>query len=135
MKKSIEVEIMGERVTLRTDEDEDHVRNVAGYVDRKMQEITRGTRPTAKSSIAMLAALNIADEYQRLKDQHEAMSQRVNLLLKRLTTNLTEEAKTGDDRFPCGVRDHLRQLLPTKKQRKPSLAASVKPPPRGRLQR
>ncbi|HEY3302588.1 MAG TPA: cell division protein ZapA [Candidatus Binatia bacterium] len=91
MKKAIEVEIMGERVTLRTDEDEDHVRNVAGYVDRKMQEIIKGTRPTAKSSIAMLAALNIADEYQRLKDHHAEISQRVTLLLKRLTTNLTEE--------------------------------------------
>lgn len=91
MKKAIEVEIMGERVTLRTDEDEEHVRNVAGYVDRKMQEIVKATRPTAKSSIAMLAALNIADEYQRLKDHQEAISQRVNVLLKRLTTNLTEE--------------------------------------------
>jgi len=91
MKKAIEVEIMGERVTLRTDEDEEHVRNVAGYVDRKMQEIVKATRPTAKSSIAMLAALNIADEYQRLKDQHDAFAQRVNVLLKRITTNLTEE--------------------------------------------
>jgi len=91
MKKAIEVEIMGERVTLRTDEDEEHVRNVAGYVDRKMQEIVKATRPTAKSSIAMLAALNIADEYQRLMDHQEAISQRVNVLLKRLTTNLTEE--------------------------------------------
>jgi cell division protein ZapA (FtsZ GTPase activity inhibitor) len=39
----------------------------------------------------MLAALNIADEYQRLKDHHHAISQRVNVLLKKLTTNLTEE--------------------------------------------
>jgi cell division protein ZapA len=91
MKKAIEVEIMGERVTLRTDAEESHVRNVAGYVDRKMQEVVKSTRPTAKSSVAMLAALNIADEYQRLKDHQEAISHRVNLLLKRLATTLTEE--------------------------------------------
>jgi len=91
MKKAIEVEIMGERVTLRTDEEEAHVRSVAGYVDRKMQEVMKATRPTAKSSVAMLAALNIADEYQRLKNQNEAISQRVNQLLKKLATNLSEE--------------------------------------------
>jgi cell division protein ZapA len=91
MKKAIEVEIMGERVTLRTDSEEAYVRNVAEYVDRKMQEVLKSTRPTAKSSVAMLAALNIADEYQRLRDHHDAISQRVNALLKRLATNLTEE--------------------------------------------
>ena len=91
MKKAVEVEIMGERITLRTDADESYVRNVAGYVDRKMQEVIKTTRPTAKSSVAMLAALNIADEYQRLKDHYNAVSERLDTLLKKVTTNLTEE--------------------------------------------
>jgi cell division protein ZapA (FtsZ GTPase activity inhibitor) len=91
MKKAVEVEIMGERIVLRTDAEENYVRNVAGYVDRKMQEVLKSTRPSAKSSVAMLAALNIADEYQKLKDQQDAVSQKLAALLKRLTTNLTEE--------------------------------------------
>ena len=91
MKKAVEVEIMGERIVLRTDAEESYVRNVAGYVDRKMQEVAKTTRPVGKSSLAMLAALNIADEYQRLKDHDDAVSQRLSLLLKRLATNLTEE--------------------------------------------
>jgi len=91
MKRAIDVEIMGEKLTLRSDAEEGYVRKVAGYVDRKMQEVLKTTRPVAKSSAAMLAALNIADEYQRLKDHNEAMSRRLNVLLKRLSTNLTEE--------------------------------------------
>ena len=91
MKKAIEVEIMGEKLTLRSDAEETHVRQVAGYVDRKMQEVFKTTKPAAKASVAMLAALNIADEYQRLKDDSDAMSQRLDLLLKRLSTTLTEE--------------------------------------------
>lgn len=91
MKKAVEVEIMGERITLRTDADESHVRNVAGYVDHKMQEVLKSSRPAAKASVAMLAALNIADEYQRLKDQCDTVAQRLNTLLKKVTTNLTEE--------------------------------------------
>lgn len=91
MKKAVEIEIMGERITLRTDAEENYVRNVAGYVDRKMQEVQKSTRPAAKASIAMLAALNIADEYQKLKDHYDAMSHRLDVLLKKVTTNLTEE--------------------------------------------
>lgn len=90
MKRAVEVEIMGERLTLRTDADESYVRNVAGYVDKKMQEVQKNTRPSAKASIAMLTALNIADEYQRLKDHYETISQRLDRLLQKVT-NLTEE--------------------------------------------
>ncbi|HEX9444585.1 MAG TPA: cell division protein ZapA [Candidatus Binatia bacterium] len=91
MKKAVEVEIMGERLTLRTDQDESYVRNVAGYVDKKMQEVQKSTRPSAKSSIAMLAALNIADDYQRLKDHCDSVSRRLHLLIQKVSTNLTEE--------------------------------------------
>ena len=91
MKKTVDVEIMGERFTVRSDGDENYVRKVAGYVDGKMQEVMKTTRPVAKSSVAMLAALNIADEYQRLKDNYEAIMQRLNHLSKKISTALTEE--------------------------------------------
>jgi cell division protein ZapA (FtsZ GTPase activity inhibitor) len=90
MKRAVEVEIMGERLTLRTDSEESYVRSVAGYVDKKMQEIQKNTRPSAKSSIAMLAALNIADEYQKLKDHCDTVSQRLDRLLQKVI-NITEE--------------------------------------------
>jgi hypothetical protein len=38
-----------------------------------------------------LAALNIADEYHRLKDAHQAMLSRLDQLSTRLETSLTEE--------------------------------------------
>jgi len=91
MKRAVDVEIMGEKFTVRSDADESYVRKVAGYVDGKMQEVMKTTRPVAKSSVAMLAALNIADEYQRLKDNYDAILQRLNHLSKRLSTTLTEE--------------------------------------------
>ena len=82
---------MGEKFTVRSDAEESYVRKVAGYVDGKMQEVMKTTRPVGKSSVAMLAALNIADEYQKLKDSHDAILQRLNHLSKRLSTTLTEE--------------------------------------------
>lgn len=91
MKKAVDIEIMGQKFTVRSEAEENYVRKVAGYVDGKMQEVQKTARPVAKSSIAMLAALNIADEYHRLKDSYEAVLHRVNHLSKRLSTTLTEE--------------------------------------------
>jgi cell division protein ZapA len=64
---------------------------VADYVDGKMQEVMRASKPVAKSNVAMLAALNIADEYHRLKDTHEAILTRLDQLAKKLSMTLSEE--------------------------------------------
>jgi cell division protein ZapA len=91
MKKPVEVEIMGQNITLRSEEEENYVRRVAGYVDGKMQEVVKTTRPIAKFNVAMLAAMNIADEYHRLKERYETMIDRMDDLSKRLSITLTEE--------------------------------------------
>ncbi|MGH7816920.1 MAG: cell division protein ZapA [Candidatus Binatia bacterium] len=91
MKKALEVEILGQKLTISSDAEEGYMLKVAGYVDNKMQELVQASKPVAKSNVAMLAALNIADEYHRLKDTHEAILHRLDQLSKKLTTTLTEE--------------------------------------------
>lgn len=91
MKKNVEVEIMGQSFTVSSDAEESYVRKVAGYVDGKIQEVMKTGRPVAKSNLAMLAALNIADEYHRLKESYDSMTLRLSHLSKRLSTTLTEE--------------------------------------------
>jgi cell division protein ZapA len=91
MNKALDVEILGQKLTISSDSDETHMLRVAGYVDGKMQELLQSPKPIARSNIAVLAALNIADEYHRLKDAHEAMLSRLDQLASRLDTSLTEE--------------------------------------------
>ena len=91
MKKALDVEILGQKLTISSDAEESYMLKVAGYVDDKMQELMQASKPVAKSNVAMLAALNIADEYHRLKDTHEAILQRLDQLSKKLSTTLTEE--------------------------------------------
>ncbi len=91
MKIPVEVEIMGQNITLRSEEEESYVRRVAGYVDGKMQEVVKTARPVAKFNVAMLAAMNIADEYHRLKERYDTMLDRMDDLSKRLSITLTEE--------------------------------------------
>ncbi len=91
MKKSLDVEILGQKLTISSDAEESYMLRVAGYVDGKLQELMQNSKPVAKTNLAMLAALNIADEYHRLKDMHEAILNRLDQLSKRLSTTLTEE--------------------------------------------
>ncbi len=76
----IEVNIFGQRYTLKGQGASDDIQQVAGYVDRKMKEIAEGTSTVDSLKVAILAALNIADEYHRyraFKEEDEgAMIQR-----------------------------------------------------------
>ena len=91
MNKALNVEILGQKITISSDADESYMRRVADYVDGKMQELLQSTKPIARANIAMLAALNIADEYHKLKEAHEAMLSKLDQLSNKLTTTLTEE--------------------------------------------
>lgn len=91
MKKTVNVEIMGQIFTVSSDAEETYVLKVAGYVDGKIRDLLKNGRPAAKSNVAMLAALNIADEYHRLKESYDAMAMRLSRLSKKLSTTLTEE--------------------------------------------
>ena len=91
MNKPLDVEILGQKLTISSDSDEDHMLRVAGYVDGKMQELLQSPKAIARSNIAVLAALNIADEYHRLKETHEAMLSKLDQMSNRLDTSLIEE--------------------------------------------
>ena len=91
MKKALDVEILGQKFTISSDAEEGYMLKVAGYVDGKMQELMRASKSVAKTNVAMLAALNIADEYHRLKDTHEAILYRLEQLSKKVAMTLTDE--------------------------------------------
>ena len=87
MKQPVEVEIMGQRLTLTSEEGEEHVREVANYVDQQMRQLADGrTVPTLH--LALVAALNIASEYWKLQNQQEELSQTINRLSKRVLARL-----------------------------------------------
>ena len=64
----IPVEINGQRYPIRSTLDPEYVARLAGYVDEKMRAAADST-PTGDSlRLAVLAALNIADELFRCRD-------------------------------------------------------------------
>jgi len=91
MKKALDVTIMGQKFTISSDAEEGYMLKVADYVDVKMQELLRSPKASAKTNVAMLAALNIADEYHRLKDAHDTIMSRLDQLSKKLSMTMSEE--------------------------------------------
>lgn len=62
MKRSVSVQIAGVRYSLKTDEDERWVKSIAAFVDAKMRDVQKHTRTVDTQSVAVLAALQVAEE-------------------------------------------------------------------------
>ena len=73
-RQTIEVTILGQRMLLKAEEDSKHIERLASYVNRKVDEVSGGGS-VATTKLAILAALNIANEYFRELDQSNEFKQ------------------------------------------------------------
>lgn len=86
-RKTTEVEIFGTLYRVRADKDAEYLRELAEAVDRKMREIAEQTSTIDPARLAILGALNLADELFRCRRQQEG--ERVEIQEK--VTALAEE--------------------------------------------
>ena len=88
-KRNVEVEIFGQRYSLKSEVAEEQVKKVAAYVDRKMKEAAAGTKSVDSLHIAILTALNIAQEYLQEKGSREYLVRRIEDKTDRLEEFIT----------------------------------------------
>jgi cell division protein ZapA len=88
MRRPVEVEIMGQRLTVASDDSEEHVRQVAGFVDQRMRQLADARLPTASLHLALITALNIASEYWKLERQQEELRKTISRLAQRVSGSL-----------------------------------------------
>lgn len=90
---SVRVEIFDQGYNLRGT-DPEYILKLAEYVDSKMRAVAEQTHTVDSARLAVLAALNIADEYHLLKRSMEGgspeSSKRARQLLKALDEVLIE---------------------------------------------
>ena len=62
MKRSVTVSIAGVKYALKTEEDDRWVKQVAAFVDGKIREVQKASRTVDTQAVAVLSALQIAEE-------------------------------------------------------------------------
>src|ERR1700722_19133753 len=95
---SVRVEIFDQVYNLRGS-DADYILKLAEYVDGKMRAVSEQTATVDSVRLAVLAALNIADEYHLLRRSMETPSpearQRASKLANALDEVLREDRRAG----------------------------------------
>lgn len=71
------LELFGQRLTVVSDNDPDRVRELLSFVSRRLEEIRDTSKKVQTDQIALLAALNIADELFRERERNLELRQKV----------------------------------------------------------
>jgi cell division protein ZapA len=86
MVKGVNVEIMGQRLVVASDAGDEWARTLAAAVDEKIKAIRANSQTVNSINLAILAALNFAEELERLRRDHAELLNH----LKRLNRRLSE---------------------------------------------
>jgi cell division protein ZapA len=73
----VEIKVFGQTYTVKTDAEEDYIQEVARYVNEKMDEVLKKTKSVSTLNVAILTALNVADDLLREKEKRVALLREV----------------------------------------------------------
>lgn len=71
----MKIEIYDQTYNIHSDQDEAYLKQLAAFVDERMRAIAEATRNVDSLKVAVLAALNIADEVFMLRAEQTALAE------------------------------------------------------------
>jgi len=90
--RSTTIEILGREYKIRGAADAAYVQELARYVDAKLREVSQGAAGAATDRVAILAAINIADELFQLRrgsaEEFSSIERRAQSLIRLLDESL-----------------------------------------------
>jgi len=96
-KNRVRVNIYGEEYTVRSDGNVEYIQEVARFVDEKMRELAEKMPNKSPGRVAVLTALNIADELIRARRMDEHSLSAVEKQAKNLISLLDEKISPADE--------------------------------------
>lgn len=75
--RSVEVQILGQNYSIKTDENESYVKSLARYVDEKLKEIYNVAPNVNHVKAAIMAAFGIADELFKIRMEQEELDKMI----------------------------------------------------------
>jgi len=94
MKRSVTVQIAGVRYALKTEEDDRWVKAVAAFVDGKIREVQKHTRTVDTQAVAVLTALQIAEELFNERRQSSELRKKIRDKSQSLLEALARDARS-----------------------------------------
>ena len=91
----VRVSIFGNTYNIQGDADPAYIDSLAAYLNAKMNEVNDSMPSASAMQVAILAALNIADEYFQLRDIQSAVTNDIETRTNALISML-EEGIIGD---------------------------------------
>jgi cell division protein ZapA len=89
LKKSYNIKILGQELSVLSDADEEHVLSVIRLVTEKVEEVLKSANNLKTLDVAILAALNVTEELLKLRgvnkdlcDQLESRSEKLIQLIE-----------------------------------------------------
>ncbi len=84
----VEIKVFGQTYTVKTDAEENYIQEVAKYVNEKMDEVLKKTKSVSTLNVAILTALNIADDLLKEKGKRIALLQEIESRSKNLVEKI-----------------------------------------------
>ncbi len=75
--RRVSIQILGHRYWIRTDGDEEHVREVEEYVNRRCRELMESTQTVSTLDLLIKVAISLADELLQERRASEEMRRKV----------------------------------------------------------
>jgi cell division protein ZapA len=72
--RSVEVKILGQSYSIKTDEDEAYIKSLAQYVDERLKEVYKVAPNISHVKAAIMVAFGIADELYKLRMEYENLN-------------------------------------------------------------
>lgn len=96
--KSIRVHILGREYALRvSEEDEEHTRQVAAFVNARMEKFKDAHPEQAELTTAVITALALAEELHIVREDHEMGAGTLHDELDALADRLADVVENDDD--------------------------------------
>jgi cell division protein ZapA len=93
MKRSVTVQIAGVKYALKTEEDDRYVKQMAAFVDGKIRDVQKHTRTIDTQAVAVLTALQIAEELFNERRQSGDLRKKIREKSQSLLEVLAREAR------------------------------------------
>jgi len=101
LKKRFDIRVIGQEFSVLSDKGDEYVSKIVQHINERAKEIGDASEDVTTSDIAILVALNIAEELFRVRGEKEDLRSRFEDEIGELISYIDKESKVT----PCDVRD------------------------------